>query len=183
MPTSGTTGLAFNRFPAGCFWQGLRVWSLTVSLALGILLGSCTGSTGLTQDVLSSRGNPVLPTTQVTLPNGTRIEAEMAITDEQHANGLMFRSELAPDKGMLFVSQRAAQRSFWMYQCLISLDMIWMDGNHRIVEIESDVPPCRDTDQRNCPSYGGKVNSVYVLEMAAGQAAAQKLKPGERLEF
>lgn len=124
-----------------------------------------------------------LPTTQVTLPNGTLIEAELAISPEEQARGLMFRAELAPDRGMLFVGGRSAPRSFWMFQCLIPLDLIWMDGSHRIVEIVRSAPPCGSTDPADCPSYGGNANSVYVLELAAGQVDAYGLRLGDRLEF
>ena len=124
-----------------------------------------------------------LPTVEVLLPAGGRIEAELAITAEEQARGLMFRSHLPPDQGMLFVGERASRRAFWMYQCLIPLDMIWLDGAHRIVEIVREAPPCRDSDPRRCPSYGGNVNSAYVLELAGGQADARGLRLGDRLEF
>ena len=124
-----------------------------------------------------------LPTTQVTLPNGAVIEAELAITPEEQARGLMFRADLAQDRGMLFVGSRSAPRSFWMYQCLIPLDIIWMDGAHRIVEIVRSAPPCRSTDPADCPSYGGTANSAYVLELAAGQADTHGLRLGDRLDF
>ena len=126
---------------------------------------------------------PLLPTTEVVLPDGSRVEAELAITPEEQARGLMFRSHLPPGRGMLFVGDRAAPRSFWMYQCLIPLDIVWLDGGHRIVEIVRNAPPCRETDPQECPSYGGRVNSVYVLELAAGQADARGLQLGDRLEF
>ncbi len=125
----------------------------------------------------------LLPTTQVTLPNGAVIEAELAITPEEQARGLMFRAELAAGRGMLFVGSRSAPRSFWMYQCLIPLDLIWMDGAHRIVEIVRSAPPCSATAAADCPSYGGTTNSVYVLELAAGQAEEQGLRLGDRLDF
>ena len=126
---------------------------------------------------------PELPTTTVTLPDGTPIEAELAITQEQQGRGLMFREYLPDDKGMLFVGMESLGRGFWMYQCLIPLDMLWLNGNHEIVEIEAEVPPCKDVDPRGCPTYGGKVASVYILELAAGQAAAHGLKVGDRLSF
>lgn len=124
-----------------------------------------------------------LPTTTVALPNGIRIEAELALTPEQQARGLMYREHLPDDEGMLFVGDRSAPRSFWMYRCRIPLDMIWMDGAHRIVEIVRSAPPCPDSNPRNCPSYGGTVNSVYVLELAAGQADRQGLQVGDRIDF
>ena len=125
----------------------------------------------------------LLPTVDVVLPGGGRIVAELALTTEEQARGLMFRSDLAPSRGMLFVGDRASLRPFWMYQCLIPLDMIWLDGSRRIVEIVPNAPPCRESDPRQCPSYGGTVNSVYVLELAAGRADALGLGLGERLEF
>lgn len=126
---------------------------------------------------------PELPTTAVTLPDGAAIEAELAITPQEQSRGLMFRAYLPPDKGMLFVAPGPQRRGFWMYQCLISLDIIWLDGNHEIVEVATDVPPCKEIDARECPSYGGAVDSVYVLELAAGQAAAHGLKLGGRIDF
>ena len=128
-------------------------------------------------------GQAWLPTTTVTLPNGNQIEAELALTPDEQAMGLMFRSHLPPDRGMLFVGDRAAPRSFWMYQCLVPLDIVWLDGARRIVEIVRDAPPCRDPDPQRCPSYGGTANSVYVLELAVGQANAQGLKLGDWLDF
>lgn len=128
-------------------------------------------------------GPAQLPTTDVTLPDGAIIEAELAISSEEQARGLMFRAELPPDRGMLFVGSRSAQRSFWMYQCLIPLDIIWMDGAHRIVEIVRSAPPCGSSDPGGCPGYGGNANSVYVLELAAGQSDAHGLRLGDRLDF
>ena len=131
-----------------------------------------------------SDSQPVqLPTTQVTLPDGALIEAELAISPAEQARGLMFRAELPPDRGMLFVGSRSSRRSFWMYQCLIPLDLIWLDGAHRIVEIVRSAPPCSSTDPGDCPSYGGNANSVYVLELAAGQSDAHGLQIGDRLDF
>ena len=126
---------------------------------------------------------PELPTAAVTLPDNAVIEAELAVTPEEQSRGLMFREYLPPDKGMLFVAAEPRRRGFWMYQCLIPLDIVWLDGNREIVEIEADVPPCKEVDARRCPAYGGAVDSVYVLELAAGQAAAHGLQPGGRIDF
>ena len=151
-----------------------------VSGALAILvLCSCAGP----EPVPRGDPGPLLPTIEVGLPGGARVTAELATTPEQQARGLMFRSYVPPDRGMLFVGDRASRRSFWMYQCLVPLDMVWLDGAHRIVEIVREAPPCRETDPQRCPSYGGTVNSVYVLELAAGQAAAHGLRLGDRLDF
>ncbi len=167
MPVAGTRSTGHRR--AVCAAAAWFAWTLA----------GCGGAVpeSAPQDLA------LLPTTTVVLPDGVRIEAELAITPEQQSRGLMFRSHLAADRGMLFVGGRAAPRSFWMYRCLIPLDMIWMDGAHRIVEIVRSAPPCTEAVPADCPSYGGNVNSVYVLELAAGQADARGLRIGDRLEF
>lgn len=144
-----------------------------------ILSVSCSES----QPQPTPAGLSRLPTTTVVLPGGAEIEAELAVSPEDQARGMMFRTEVPPDTGMLFVGNRAAPRSFWMYQCLVPLDMVWLDGARRIVEIVREAPPCRADDPQRCPSYGGNANSVYVLELAAGQAVARGLQVGDQLEF
>ena len=128
-------------------------------------------------------GSSGLPTTTVVLPSGAEIEVELAIRPEDQARGMMFRSEIPPDTGMLFVGDRAAPRSFWTYQCLVPLDIVWLDGARRIVEIVQEAPPCRSDDPQRCPSFGGNANSVYVLELAGGQALARGLEVGDQLTF
>ena len=148
-----------------------------------LALALCAACSGPPPAVVPGAEQAQLPTTEVTLPDGAIIEAELAISSAEQARGLMFRAELPPDRGMLFVGSRSAQRSFWMYQCLIALDIIWMDGAHRIVEIVRSAPPCGSSDPGGCPSYGGNANSVYVLELAAGQSEAHGLRLGDRLDF
>ncbi len=158
-----------------------RTWcARTITLLALAQLVACGASA---PPASTAADSAVLPTIPVSLPNGTLIEAELAITAEDQARGLMFRRDLAADRGMLFVGDRASRRSFWMYQCYIPLDMVWMDGARRIVEIVHDAPPCRESDPQRCPSYGGGANSVYVLELRAGQARAQGLALGQQLTF
>lgn len=119
----------------------------------------------------------------VTYPDGTTIRAEMAINVLDQSRGLMFREELPPNAGMIFVFMDQAERSFWMYRTKIPLDIIWMNSKHEIVEISANTPPCPGAVRDDCPSYGGNTPSQYVLEIAAGQAAAHGLKIGDRLDF
>ena len=166
-----------SRIAAVTVWRRLRI-DASVLCALALLL-ACSGPLPTEPDPAP----PLLPTTTVVLPNGTPIEAELAVSPEEQARGMMFRSHVPPDSGMLFVGDRAAPRSFWMYQCLVPLDMVWLDGARRIVEIAHEAPPCQEVDPQRCPSYGGNANSVYVLELAAGQARAQGLQVGDLLAF
>jgi uncharacterized membrane protein (UPF0127 family) len=122
-------------------------------------------------------------TVPVALPDGGVIHAELVTTPQKQAQGLMFRPELAPDRGMLFLFTEMAPRPFWMYQTVIPLDMIWLNRERRIVEIAADVPPCPSKEPEVCPNFGGNAASMYVLELAAGQAAARGLKVGGQIGF
>jgi hypothetical protein len=118
----------------------------------------------------------------VSLPGGQKIRAEVMIRQEDMERGMMFRDSLAPDRGMLFLHSNPGKYSYWMHNCLIPLDIIWMDSEHRIQEISANTPPCK-TEPDQCPQYGGNYESWYVLELASGMAARYGLKPGDTLDF
>lgn len=131
-----------------------------------------------------SLGDPPLASSPVLLPNGQRILAELAATNPEQERGLMARTELAPDRGMLFLFNRPQpQLLFWMFQTLIPLDIIWTDQDRRIVFISANTPPCPDANSDRCPTYGPAQSSQYVLEIAAGRAAALGLKLGDALNW
>ncbi len=124
-----------------------------------------------------------LPTIPVTLPSGKVIRAELATNPLDQQRGLMFRTSLAPDHGMLFVFGSPGPRPFWMYHTLIPLDIIWLNQDRRIVFISANTPPCPSEKPEECPNYGGEVHAQYVLELAGGAAAAHGLKVGDTLRF
>ena len=148
---------------------------LCISLLLAGLLACQPAS-----DSGTYSGSPGAP---IGLPDGTTIQAELAVTDEQVARGLMFRTQLAADGGMLFVFTGVQPRSFYMFQTLIALDIIWIDAGRRIVYISRDTPPCPSRNPSQCPTYGEGTPAQYVLELAGGQATAHGLKVGDRLTF
>jgi uncharacterized membrane protein (UPF0127 family) len=107
------------------------------------------------------------------------IELEVAKTAEQQDIGLMYRTSLADDRGMLFEFKSARRVSFWMKNCQISLDMIFLrDG---VVEaIEFSAPPCTADP---CPSYGPNTAIDRVIELRGGRAAELGVKVGDRIEI
>jgi len=117
---------------------------------------------------------------RVYFPDGDSINAELALTIEQRIKGLMFREKLNSDQGMLFVFNREDIHSFWMKNCLISLDILWIDKDKRIIHIETDVPPCYVED---CPSYGPAIPVLYVLELSSGSVERRKIKLYDRIDF
>lgn len=92
----------------------------------------------------------------------------------------MYRTQMAPNRGMLFIFPEADYWAFWMQHTKMSLDILWIDGNGTIVHREDRVPTCERTDNL-CPLYRPKVMATKVLELRAGQADAFKLATGTRL--
>ena len=143
-----------------------------VILAAAFFAAGC-GSSNVTDE---------LDLTQVTFPNGAKINAETMRSEVELMRGLMFRESLPPNRGMLFIHPKENTFHYWMYQTKIPLDLIWMDNNRRIVEMSLDTPTCRSS-AKDCPNYGGNFKSKYVLEVNAGIARKNGLKTGDTLDF
>ena len=114
------------------------------------------------------------------LPDGYTITAELAVTTEERQLGLMHRKKIDPDQGMLLVFEQENYYSIWMKNMKIPLDLLFLDGEKRIVHIERNVPPCKENP---CPSYSSRFPALYVLELKAGSADEHKLKMYDRIEF
>ncbi len=112
---------------------------------------------------------------------GQRYGVEIADDDAERARGLMFRDELAPDRGMLFVHEREEPQAYWMKNTRIPLDILYFDDARRLVSQQRDVPPCSLGDA--CPPYPSDAPARYVLELNAGEAARLGLRSGAELRF
>ena len=148
--------------------------ALLLSLAAASALTGCGGGESDGLNALNSR--------EVTLPDGKVILAETAIRPEDLAKGLMYRDTLPVNRGMIFFHTAESLYPYWMKNCKIALDMIWMDKARRIVEIAANVPPC-PPETENCPSNGGHEKAIYVLELGSGQASKHGLNKGQIIEF
>lgn len=100
---------------------------------------------------------------------------EVAVSERQLAQGLMFRTTMAPDAGMLFDFGQARSISMWMKNTLMPLDMLFIDGKGVIRGITADTVPMSTT----VISSPGPVRAV--LELNAGTAARLGLKAGDRV--
>lgn len=128
----------------------------------------CSGQTGKDRFV------------RVDFPDGFTVTAELAVSDEERARGLMFRDKMHEKQAMLFVFDEDDIHSFWMKNMRFAIDILWLDRDKRIVHIESRVPPC---PREPCPSYTPFRAAVYVLELQAGSAERHGLREFDRLEF
>jgi uncharacterized membrane protein (UPF0127 family) len=124
-----------------------------------------------------------LTSTTVTFPNGTKIIAQSMREQIDMTRGMMFRPSLAADHGMLFFHGTPGKYTYWTYQTLIPLDFIWLDRDHRIVEMALSEAPCPSKVAHECPNYGGNQDALFVLEVNAGIAVKNGLKAGDRLDF
>jgi uncharacterized protein len=121
-------------------------------------------------------------TSDLTLPGGEVLKIETMIRSADTMRGMMFRTSIAADHGMLFVHQKPGKYPHWMYQTPVSLDTVWMDDKHNIVEIVENMPPCT-TAASKCPYFGGAQTSQYALQMAAGMVRKYHLKLGDSLRW
>jgi uncharacterized membrane protein (UPF0127 family) len=137
----------------------------------------------------AQESEPVIPTaapraadTLVMLPDGSTVHVELAKTEAERNYGLMGRTSLPQGRGMLFIHDQPSQNSYWMYHCKIGLDIVWMDEDHRIVEMSPNTPPCKGKAS-TCPSYGGHATSKYVLELPIGSIKSHGLQVGQTVNF
>ncbi len=122
---------------------------------------------------------PLQPKVELLSNEGQRTiyKVELAITSNERADGLMHRSSLADDRGMLFIAKQQTIQSFWMKNTLIPLDMIFIDEKMKVAGVIKNARP-HDTSSHyiNHPSK-------YVLEINGGQAERNNISAGVKAIF
>ena len=112
----------------------------------------------------------------LTMPDGSVVQAELALTPQTQERGLMFRETLADDAGMLFVFKEDGPRTFWMKNTYVSLDIVFLDGNMKVRNIFHRVPRS-NPEQPEIEVARVSAPAKFVLELAAGKAKKCRLKP------
>jgi len=113
-------------------------------------------------------------------PSGAEFRLEIAADDRSRALGYMFRDEVGPREGMLFLFEETDFHSMWMRNCRVSLDIIWLDRTGRVVDLARELPPCAEDGP--CPAVSPARPARYVLEVAGGVSAVEGLEVGDRIE-
>lgn len=128
--------------------------------------------------VLASCGEKKLPIERLSFmaADGSIVEldAEIAITEEEQAKGLMWRTELDDGEGMLFWYAVDTRMHFWMKNTLIPLSIAFIDSEGRIREIFDMEPESRKT-------VSSSISMRYALEVPAGWFSRVNLSPGSTL--
>ena len=120
-----------------------------------------------------------LPTEAMTL-GGETFTVELAFTRYTRGLGLMFRRELEADRGMLFIFAGARPRQFYMRNCLIDLDAVFIRPDGGIDTIYTMLKP---VDGEALRFYSSDSPVQYVLELPAGTAQRLGLQPGQHIKL
>ena len=115
---------------------------------------------------------------------------ELAADPVSRANGLMGREKLEKDRGMLFVYPRSGNRNFWMMNCLIDIDLIFLNSQGRITalhEMKKEAPQGKDETNaqysRRLKRYPTRRSSQYGIELQKGSIKKLKLKVGQTIKL
>ncbi len=173
--------------------DALRSALLLPIVALGVLFAACSDGalaptptstlTALPTATAAQVGEDGLEPIEVRI-DGLVIEAEVARTPEERAQGLSGRPALSENAGMLFVFQEERRPAFWMKGMRFPLDFIWISRDRRVVDITRDVPPPEPgTPDNALPLYQPAEPVLYVLEVNAGIVGEMGLRVGDAVTF
>ena len=102
---------------------------------------------------------------------------ELAQTPDEWAHGLMFRSRMDEDKGMLLILEKERDYSDWMKNTLIPLDILWINQDKEVVYISNNTPPCK---MDSCPVYTTERKARYILEVNGGIVNRTGISVGDK---
>ena len=157
------------------------------SVGMMITLAACSpqsGGTPATPAVENSAatthpvsGLKVIPLTVESKGKTHRFKVELAASAEEQRQGLMFRTEMGPDEGMIFPSVPQTERSFWMKNTPLPLDIIFVGTDGRILNIAANTPPYTTESVHSAGATSG------VLELRGGRAAELGIVPGDLVKW
>ncbi|MFB6454355.1 DUF192 domain-containing protein [Chitinophaga sp. Hz27] len=106
-----------------------------------------------------------------------KIDIQLAQTDQQREDGLMYRRSMTDEQGMLFIFPDLEERSFWMKNTYISLDIIYIDDKMEIVSVQKYATPL---SEQSLPSFK---KAQYVLEVNGGFVDKYHIAYGDKIAY
>lgn len=163
--------------------------SLVMRLAASLSVLLIGGAAGCSMAQVPSEGIPAECLNMDLMPYSAPQNLDVAVSSQKTAHftveiadneatreqGLMCRTKLADDQGMLFEFQDIDTRTFWMKDTLLGLDIIYIAPDGKIVSIAKNAKPL---DRTPLPSNGV---ASGVLEVRAGLSDQLGLKPGDQV--
>lgn len=166
------------------FWLSAAAIALAVVFVLGYLFISFfdEAAPGFQTEQTTHIDIPFRADGTVTISNPQGEELyrgtiEIASTDQQREQGLMYRDSLGADQGMLFVFPAEAPQAFWMKNTRIALDILYIGANGTIVSIAENARPY---DETSLPS---QAPAQYVLEIPGGMCAERGIQAGDSVSW
>jgi len=145
-------------------WSALKGWLAAILVIAGCVVAGAPAAAASFQPL------------EIVTKNGVQVfSVEMATTEEEKQTGLMYRKELADGKGMLFDFNPEQEISMWMKNTYVSLDMIFIGANGRILRIAENTEPL------STKIISSKGPARAVLEVVAGTAQKYGIRPGDRV--
>ncbi|MCK0145158.1 DUF192 domain-containing protein [Arenibacter sp. F26102] len=105
------------------------------------------------------------------------LDIEIADTDYERETGLMYRSSMEPDQGMLFVFDDVSMHYFYMKNTEFPLDLIFIDDQMKIASLQKNAQPLNEN------SLSSKVPVKYVLEVISGMSDKWSLELGDSISY
>lgn len=143
-----------------------------LAVLIGLLLGD---SNTWAQDPKPQSGLPLAKAAMA----GRQYLLEVATTPQQAEMGLMYRTALPANGGMLFRFEETRPVAFWMKNTLIPLDMVFVQGG-QVVHVAHQAQPCR---QEPCPVYSSQKAVDMVIELPGGTARKNHIQAGTKVQL
>ena len=163
----------------------IRAWLVVGVGALLLPLSLLMAAAGPT--TAPDEPNPVRE--QVVI-GGETFRLELAVTEKTRVRGFGGRTKLDDDGGMLFVFRHARHRTFWMKDCLIDIDAMFLDDRGRITAVHKlkKQPPRADNEsvaayEHRLMHYPSRRPCRFVIELKPGSIDRLKIKPGQTIKL
>jgi uncharacterized membrane protein (UPF0127 family) len=136
------------------------------------------------------RPEPKEPPREEIVIAGETFKLEIAADAPSRAKGLMGREEIDEHGGMLFIYRDVRRRSFWMKNCLVDIDLLYLGSKGRVVschKMKKETPRRKEETEAayewRLKSYRSRRPAQFVIELKAGSIDRLKLEPGQTIEL
>ena len=138
--------------------------------------------------VIAACKAPQRPTTEVVEIAGEQFTLELALDEPARTRGLMERTQIDPGKGMLFVFPDFRERSFWMANCVVDIDLMFLDTRGTVTavhEMKTEPPQGPNESQfeyeRRLPHFWSNGPARFAIELTAGSLDRLNVRVNDRI--
>jgi uncharacterized membrane protein (UPF0127 family) len=164
-----------KKFQKGFINFGTLITLLLLSSLALLVSKNPTPQLELHQTVSELSDHSIIAITHI--QSGNKIKAEVAKSSLKRQTGLMNRVDLSDESGMLFIFEKEQNLTFWMKNTPMSLDIIFLDSNFKVVQFFENTRPNQTKETYTATS------SIYVLETLAGFSSRSNLKIGDSFKI